>query len=276
MGKNDLETIEFDLLLEAIVRRYGYDFRNYARASIERRVRQAMAKLHLERISELTTHLLHDPQFFQDLVANFSITVTEMFRDPQVYLALREKVIPYLATYPFIKIWHAGCATGEEVYSLAILLMEEGLLERTTIYATDFNEAALETARAGIYPIEKIKEYNENYLRAKGKCSFSSYYHAQYDSVIMNKGLKKALTIARHNLVTDQVFGEMHLIMCRNVLIYFNRELQERVFTLFDESLGHGGFLCLGTKETIRFYPMAENFTEFDPQNKIYRKRSKS
>ncbi len=273
MEKSAIIDIELDLLLEAIVRRFGYDFRNYSRASMERRVEQAKIRMGCDEISDLTKHLLHEPAFFQKLVSDFSITVTEMFRDPEVYSTLRQKVIPYLATYPFIKIWHAGCATGEEVYSLAILLHEEGLLERTTIYATDFNEAALETARQGIYPFKKIKEYNQNYLDGAGKRLFSEYYHARYDRVIMNTILKKNITFARHNLVTDQVFGEMHLIMCRNVLIYFNRTLQDRVFKLFDDSLIHNGFLCLGSKESLRFSKTSINFNAFAPNLKIYRKK---
>lgn len=270
----DIETIEINLLLEGIFQRYGYDFRHYSRASMERRVRQAMSKMRCVTISELTGRLLHDPVFFQQVVADFSITVTEMFRDPEVYRVLREKVAPYLATYPFIKVWHAGCATGEEVYSLAILLLEEGLLERTTIYATDFNEAALQRVRDGIYPVDRIREYCDNYRKAGGRQSFSDYYHAQYDFAIMAPCIKKSITIARHNLVTDQVFGEMHLILCRNVLIYFDRTLQDRVLQLFDESLVHGGFLCLGSKESLSFSSVAEGFSEFDPKQKIYRKRS--
>ncbi len=274
MKKKEIEDIELELLLEAIAKRYGYDFRNYSKASMERRVRQAKVKLGCEEISDLTRKLLHDPAFFQRLVSDFSITVTEMFRDPEVYRTLREKVIPYLATYPFIKVWHAGCATGEEVYSLAILLHEEGLLDRATIYATDFNEEALSTARQGIYSIGTIKEYRDNYLKSGGKFSFSEYYHAQYDSVVMAKFLKKNITFARHNLVTDQVFGEMHLILCRNVLIYFDRTLQDRVFKLFDDSLARNTFLCLGSKESLKFSSVIDDFIEFDRKQKIYRKKS--
>jgi len=273
MEKKDVENLEIDLMLEAIVQRYGYDFRNYSKASIERRVKQAKVKFGCKEITDLTCQLLHNPSFFQELVSNFSITVTEMFRDPHVYRSLREKVIPYLATYPFIKVWHAGCSTGEEVYSLAILLHEADLLRRTTIYATDFNETALNTARDGIYPIEQIKEYIENYKSSGGTESFAQYYHAEYDEVIMSHFLKKNMTFARHNLATDQVFGEMHLILCRNVLIYFNKKLQERVLKLFNNSLAHNSFLCLGSKETIRFSEVKDQFTEFDKELKIFRKK---
>lgn len=273
MEAQKIEAIEIDLLLEAIYRRYGYDFRDYARASMERRIRYGLQRLGCGQISELTRRILYEPEFFQELIDGFSITVTEMFRDPEVYAFLREHVVPYLATYPFIKVWHAGCATGEEVYSLAILLAEEGVLDRTTIYATDFNETALQTAREGIYPSDRLKVYGANYQKSGGGATLANYYHSQYESVIMAKSLKKNITFARHNLVSDQVFGEMHLIVCRNVMIYFNRDLQERVLTLFDESLIGNGFLCLGTKESLRFSSLAGKYRELDPHLKVYRKR---
>lgn len=269
----DREQIEIDLLLEAVFRCYGYDFRHYSRASLQRRIQQAMTRLHCKTISELTARLIHDPQFFQSMVAEFSITVTEMFRDPAVYQTIREKVVPCLATYPFIKIWHAGCATGEEAYSLAILLTEEGLYDRTTIYATDFNEQALSICKEGIYPLGKLQEYSRNYLKGGGAASFSDYYHAQYNSAIMASSLKRNITFARHNLVTDQVFGEMHLILCRNVLIYFDHVLQDRALQLFDESLVHNGFLCLGSHESLQFSSSSESFSVFDRAQRIYRKR---
>ncbi len=273
METHQIEAIETDLLLEAIFRRYGYDFRDYARASMERRIRHGLQRLGCGQISELTRRILYEPEFFQELIDGFSITVTEMFRDPEVYAQLRTQVVPYLATYPFIKVWHAGCATGEEVYSLAILLAEEGILERTTIYATDFNETALHTAREGIYPIDRLQVYSDNYQKSGGRSTLANYYLAQYDSVIMAKSLKKNVTFARHNLVSDRVFGEMHLIICRNVMIYFNRDLQERVLTLFDESLIGNGFLCLGSKESLRFSSLAGKFHELDPPLKVHRKR---
>ncbi len=273
MEQQAVEAIEIDLLLEAIFRRYGYDFRNYARASMERRIRHGMERLGCQQVSELTRRILYEPAFFQDLIASFSITVTEMFRDPEVYAFLRCQVVPYLATYPFIKVWHAGCATGEEVYSLAIVLAEEGILERSIIYATDFNETALQVAREGIYPIDRLKGYSDNYQKSGGRQTLSSYYHAEYDSVIMAKSLKKNITFARHNLASDQVFGEMNLIVCRNVMIYFNRTLQEQVMTLFDDSLVGNGFLCLGSKESLRFSGLAGKYKELDAHLKVYRKR---
>lgn len=273
METQKIASIEIDLLLEGIFRRYGYDFRHYSRASMERRILQGMHKLGCQHISELTRRVLYEPAFFQELIDNFSITVTEMFRDPETYAYLRKQVVPYLATYPFIKVWHAGCATGEEAYSLAILLAEERLLERTTIYGTDFNETALMTAREGIYPLERLKTYSENYQKSGGHETLANYYHAKYDSAIMAKSLKKSITFARHNLASDQVFGEMHLVLCRNVLIYFDRNLQERVLTLFDDSLINNGFLCLGSKESLRFFSMAPRYTELTPRLKVYRKQ---
>lgn len=274
MDNNAIEEIELELLLEAIFRRYGYDFRHYSKASISRRVKHFMARTGQNRISKITSELLHDESFFQDMIEDFSITVTEMFRDPDVYLTLRREVIPFLKTYPFLKIWHAGCASGQEVYSLAILLMEEGLYDRTTIYATDFNEGVLEKARQGIYPISEVKKYIENYRNAGGIESLTDYFEAHYESVIMSKPLKKNITFARHNLVTDHVFGEMHLILCRNVLIYFDRTLQARVLSLLDGSLVRDGFLCLGKKESLRFSPLHDSYEALDKQMQIYKKRS--
>jgi len=273
MEAQQIEAIEIDLLLEAIFRRYGYDFRHYARASMERRIYAGMDRLNCRPLSELSRRVLHEPTLFQELLNSFSITVTEMFRDPEVYAYLRKQVVPYLATYPFIKVWHAGCATGEEVYSLAILLAEEGILERTTIYATDFNETALMTAKEGIYPIDRVQTFSANYQESGGRTTLSDYYHAEYDSIIMTQALKKNITFARHNLASDQVFGEMHLILCRNVLIYFDRTLQEKVLTLFDDSLIDNGFLCLGSKESLRFSSLADRYLGLAPQQKVYRKR---
>lgn len=273
MIKSEIENIEISLLLEAMYQRYGYDFRDYARASIDRRVRQFAIKSGIKSISEMIPSLLHDESFFQTLIREFSITVTEMFRDPKVYLVLKEKVFPILKTFPFIKIWHAGCATGEEVYSLAILLSEAGLSKKATIFATDFNDDALATAKQGIYPIENIKQSTLNYQKAGGSKSFSDYYHAKYDSISIANSLKKNITFANHNLVIDQTFSEMHLILCRNVLIYFNKTLQERVFNLFDDSLVNGGFLCLGSKESLLFTSIQDKFVSVDNKEKIYQKR---
>lgn len=264
--------IEVDLFLEAVFRCYGYDFRHYARASIKRRIKHVVQKFEYARISDLTSDLLHKPELFYDIVFEFSVPVTEMFRDSSFYKSLREQVLPYLRTFPFLKIWHAGCATGEEVYSLAILLKEEDLYDRATIFATDFNEKALEKARAGIYSLKDIQTYTKNYQKAGGRDTFSNYYHARYKSAIMESSLSKNITFANHNLVTDAVFGEMNLILCRNVLIYFNRELQNKTLQLFDESLSNSGFLALGSKETIEFSPLIDSYRKIDASEQIYRK----
>jgi len=269
-----IELIEIDLLLEAVFRRYGYDFRSYARASIERRIRQFMSGAGCASVSEMIPKVLHDKEFFSRLARYFSISVTEMFRDPFVYRAVREKVVPLLRTWPHFKIWHAGCATGEEIYSLAIVLKEEGVYDRATIYATDFNDEALERAREGLYEVGKMKEATRNYQQAGGKVPFSEYYHARYDAAAMDGSLKERITFANHNLAVDEAFGEMHLVFCRNVLIYFNRELQNRALRLFTESLVHGGFLCLGTKEDLQFTDVSSRYEVVDGKAKIYRKKS--
>jgi chemotaxis protein methyltransferase CheR len=270
--KNDLESIEIDLLLEAIFRRYGYDFRSYARASIERRIKLFLSSSGCSSISELIPHILRDKEFFSRLVRYFSVSVTEMFRDPSVYRALREKVVPLLKTWPHIKIWLAGCATGEEVYSLAIILKEEGLYDRATIYATDFSDEALEHAREGIYDPAKLQEATRNYQQAGGKRSFSEYYLARYDAAAMDAALRERVVFSGHNLAMDGVFGEMHLILCRNVLIYFNRDLQNRALHLFTDSLVHGGYLCLGTKETLQFTDVSHCYDAVDSKARIYKK----
>lgn len=267
------EQIQIKLLLEAIYLKYGYDFRNFAQAHLRRRIARRLSLDKLPHISEMQNRLLTERHFFEKLLLDFSINTTEMFRDPTFYKAMRKEVIPVLKTYPFIKIWHAGCSTGEEVYSTAILLKEEGLYERTQIYATDFNERILKKAREGIYPIDQIKEYTLSYQKAGGQESFADYYTARYDSAIIDKSLKKNVVFADHNLATDGVFGEMNLIMCRNVLIYFNKKLQNRVVGLFYNSLCRNGFLCLGSKETIRFTEYENDFTPFVDREKIYRKR---
>ncbi|MBN1408565.1 MAG: protein-glutamate O-methyltransferase CheR [Calditrichaceae bacterium] len=266
------EEIEVRLLLEAIYLKYGYDFRNYAKASIKRRINQRMVLSKLDNISAMQHHLLSNRAFFELLLHDFSIQVTEMFRDPSFYLAIRKQVVPVLRTYPYIKIWHAGCASGEEVYSMAILLKEEGLLDKTLIYGTDINEVVLKKAKDGIYPVDKIKEFTQNYHKAGGTKSFSDYYTAKYNAVIMNKELKKNIIFAQHNLATDNDFGEMNLIMCRNVLIYFDDSLENRVFGLFNNSLVRQGFLCLGSKESMTYSDSYKNFEEFVPKEKIYRK----
>lgn len=269
----DTEDIEIGLLVDGIYQRYGYDFRNYSRAHMKRRILHRMGKENIETVSMLQNRVLHDGDYFRNLLPEFSINVTEMFRDPEFFSVLRKEVIPYLASYPRLKIWHAGCSSGEEVYSMAILLKEEGLYDRTTIYATDFNDRILKKASEGIYPIESVKDYTRNYISAGGREAFSDYYMARYDSVIMDQSLKQNISFLNHNLVTDHVFAEMDLIMCRNVLIYFDRSLQNRVLKLFDESLSNSGILCLGTKETIDYSDVAGKFGKLDERLKVYRKK---
>jgi chemotaxis protein methyltransferase CheR len=273
MNPAEVESIEIDLLLEALYRAYGYDFRSYARASIERRIRQFLSGSDCRSITEMIERMLHDEEIFTGLVQCFSISVTEMFRDPFVYRAVREEVVPVLRTWPHVKVWHAGCATGEEVYSMAIVLREEGIYDRTTIYGTDFNDSALARAKEGVYPTASIQEGTRNYQQAGGIASFSDYYHARYDAAAIDRSLKQRITFANHNLVSDAVFGEMQLIFCRNVLIYFDRDLQDRVLGLFTESLVHGGFLCLGTKEDLRFSTVADHYKELNRKARLYKKR---
>ncbi len=267
------EKIEIQLLLQAAYLKYGYDFRRYAGALVRRRLLRRLSLSGLKSISEMQNRLLHDRSFFEALLSDLSINVTEMFRDPSFYRALRDKVIPALKGHPFIKIWHAGCSTGEEVYSMAILLKEEGMLEKTQIYGTDFSHQVIQKAKEGIYPIDRMKEYGSNYRESGGSGSLSDYYTARYDYAVMDRSLKTNVILADHNLVTDGVFGEINLILCRNVLIYFNRDLQDRVFGLFRDSLCAGGFLCLGPKESVRFSKCADDFEDWGKTERIYRRR---
>lgn len=271
--KIETEDLEIQLLLEAIYLKYGYDFRDYARASVKRRILHRMNLSDLRNLAEMQHKVLYESEFFERLLLDLSINVTEMFRDPSFYQALRTEVLPMLKTYPFVKIWHAGCSTGEEAYSMAILLKEEGLYERAQIYATDFNDLVLQKAKEGIYPVESVKDYTLNYQRAGGKAAFVDYYTAHHHSIILDRSLKKNIVFANHNLETDGVFGEMHLILCRNVMIYFNRELQDRVIRLFHDSLCRHGILSLGSKESIRFSAHAKHFDDLVADEKIYRKR---
>ncbi len=265
--------IELQLLLQAIYLKYGYDFRDYAKASIKRRIQHRMNKDGFNNISEMQHKLLNEISFFETLLLDLSINVTEMFRDPTFYQAIRKHVIPILKTFPFLKIWHAGCSTGEEVYSMAIVLKEEGLYERAQIYATDMNQTVLKKAKEGIFPINRLKQYTENYQKSGGQESFSDYYDAHYEHAIVDSSLKQNILFSDHNLATDGVFGEMNLIMCRNVLIYFTRELQNRALELFANSLCEGGILCLGSKETIRFATCSDQFTDLAREEKIYLKK---
>jgi chemotaxis protein methyltransferase CheR len=273
MGEADSERIEIDLLLEGVRRRYGYDFRHYSFASLKRRLDHARQEAGLARHSEVLDRVLHDERFFDSFLKSLSITVTEMFRDPPFYQAVREKIVPVLKTYPFVKIWHAGCATGEEVYSMAILLHEEGLLDRARLYATDFNKHALDAAEKGVYPAKAMEAHAANYVAAGGTRSFADYYSAGYDLARMKDVLREPITFSYHNLVTDGVFGEMNLICCRNVLIYFDKMLQDRVLTLFSDSLRHGGFLCLGSKESLSFSTADEQFEPVAGKLRIFKKR---
>ena len=264
------ENIEVNLLLEAIFQKYGYDFRDYSRASIKRRIKHTLTMCGLNNISEMIRNILYDEHFFSILLLNLSINVTEMFRDPLFYKALIETVIKALAKKSFVRIWHAGCATGEEAYSMAIVLKEAGLYERYRIYATDFNEEVIRKAREGIYPINNIIKYGDNYTKSTGNHNFSKYYTSRYDYAIIDRSLRKNIIFSDYNLVTDHVFCEMDLIVCRNVLIYFNKKLQNRVIHLFIESLAPKGYLCLGLQESIKFTDFADRFEEIARREKIY------
>jgi chemotaxis protein methyltransferase CheR len=270
------EDLEIELLLNGIIKRYGYDFTHYSYDSLKRRLTTVLEREKIQYFTELLHKVFHDEKFFDTFLQQMSVTVTEMFRDPEFYLAVRTKVIPILKTFPFIKIWHAGCATGEEVYSMAILLHEEGFLERTRFYATDFNKYSLDTASKGIYPLERINGFSDNYKRAGGKHSLSDYYSSKYDFAKFKDFLKDKITFSYHNLVTDGVFGEMNLICCRNVLIYFDGQLQNQVLSLFMESLRHDGFLCLGSNEGISFTGVETSFREIDRKQRIYKKQEKT
>jgi chemotaxis protein methyltransferase CheR len=268
----DLERIEIELLLEGVFRHYGFDFRSYAYASIRRRLWKRIEAEGLSSISELQTLVLHNPAAMERLLLDLSVSVTAMFRDPGFYQVFRSDVVPLLRTYPFIRIWHAGCSTGEEVYSMAILLEEEDLLERTRIYATDINDAVLQQARAGIFPLNRMQEYTENYIRAGGKRSFSEYYTAKYDGALFSPSLSRNIVFSQHNLVTDRSFAEFTVIFCRNVLIYFDRDLQDHVHSLFYDSLVMFGILALGSKESLRFSQYEPCYEKLHPREKLYRK----
>lgn len=264
--------IEIRLLVQAVHLRYGHDFRDYAFASLKRRVLQAQERMGADTISALQERVLHDPAQFAQLLQYLTVPVSEMFRDPTYFLALRRHVVPVLRTYPSLKVWVAGCSTGEEAYSLAILLKEEGLLERTILYATDINHASLEKARQGIFSLEPMQSFTRNYQRAGGLRSFSDYYTAAYGGALFDKALRQSITFADHSLATDAVFSETQLVSCRNVLIYFNRALQDRAIGLFHESLTRRGFLGLGSKETLEFSAYADRFEPVSRADRLYRK----
>jgi chemotaxis protein methyltransferase CheR len=268
-----IEDLEIQLLLEALYQRYHYDFRHYARASIKRRLVQARAQLGFGSISALQDQVLHDPSMLPRLLDYLTVQVSEMFRDPSYFRALREKVLPHLRTYPSLKVWIAGCSTGEELYSLAILFREEGLYQRTLFYATDINPEALSAAEAGVYSLDRIQKFTENHQKSGGKSSLSDYYTADYGRAAFDKTLRERVVFSDHSLVTDSVFAEMHLISCRNVMIYFDRPLQDRAIGLFRDSLTRKGFLGLGSKESLRFSEHAGAFADFVPAEKIYQRR---
>ncbi|MGC4118670.1 MAG: CheR family methyltransferase [Myxococcales bacterium] len=264
--------LELGLLLEAIHQKYRYDFRHYALASLRRRLTQAMERFGCESLSALQGRVLREPALFRDLLPYLTVQVSEMFRDPAFFRALRERVAPRLATYPSLRVWIAGCSAGEEVYSLAILLREEGLLERTTLYATDISPQALEKAEAGIYELGRIAQFTEGYREAGGRTSLSDYYTAAYGAAVFDKSLRKNVVFSDHSLATDQVFAEVQLVCCRNVLIYFDQELQDRAVGLFHDALSHRGYLGLGAKETLRFSRWAGAFEEVSGRDRIYQR----
>ena len=271
-ARDDVDEIELSLLLEGIYRRYGFDFREYAPASLRRRVWRRVHAEGLTTLSALQDRLLHDRACMERLLLDLSINVTAMFRDPTFYIAFRQKVVPILRTYPFTRIWTAGCSTGEEVYSLAILLHEAGVYERTRIYATDINETVLDRARRGVFPLDKMREYTQNYISAGGERAFSEYYVAKYDGAQFQRSLMENVVFAQHNLVSDRSFNEFNVVVCRNVMIYFDRALQDRVHRLFYDSLVTFGVLALGAKESIRFSHYEDRYEELDAAERLYKK----
>jgi chemotaxis protein methyltransferase CheR len=269
---DDPERIEVDLLLEAVYRRYSYDFRGYARASLRRRLWRRAGQERVTTLSGLQERVLHDPMVMERLLRDLSINVTEMFRDPAFFRSLREKVVPILRTYPYVRVWNAGCSTGEETFSLAILLDEAGLLERTRIYATDMNDDVLGHASSGRFPLDKMRRYTENYQRAGGTGDFSKYYSVRGNEAVFSGALLDGAVFAQHNLAQDSSFNEFQLVMCRNVLIYFGRPLQERVHDLFLESLARFGVLALGHKESV-VGSHEDRYEVLDPTEKLYRRK---
>ena len=270
--EREIEELELELLLTAVAQRYGYDFRSYARGSLERRVRNAMEKEGVATLSRLQERVLHDPAAMHRFVETVTVHTTAMFRDPEHYLAIRQHVIPLLRTYPFARIWHAGCATGEEVYSLAILLEEEGLYDRCRIYATDISDLVLDRARKAIYPLHMMRDYTINYQRAGGTREFSSYYTADDKNAVLRQALKRNIVFSQHNLVSDGVFNEFHVVLCRNVTIYFDEPLRNRVHRLIHESLMKFGVLGLGAKESLRDTPFESHYEALAPEVKLWKR----
>lgn len=262
---------EISILLDDLLKVYGYDFNYYSKASLKRRVNRLFTLDKFRNFDEFRARITSDTNYIKRFIEEITVNVTEMFRDSSFYRELRANVLPALGTNPFIRIWHAGCSTGEEVYSMAILLHEAGLLQKSLIYATDINPAVLERAKSGIFPISHMKHYSENYIESGGIQDFSSYYTANYDSVKFNPDFRSKMIFSTHNLVSDRSFNEFHLIMCRNVLIYFDKDLQERVFGLFDSSLGNLSYLALGSKETLKFSDVSTKYVQVGKE-KIWRK----
>ena len=265
--------IELELLIEAIYQKYHYDFRQYAVASLKRRLSTALIQLGCKTLSQLQDRVLHEPGIFAEVLNFLTVPVSELFRDPRYFRSLRDSVVPLLRTYPSLRIWVAGCSTGEEAYSLAILLREEALLERTLIYATDINPHTLQKAQAGVYEIERVAAFTENHRLSGGKGSLSDYYTAAYGKVVLDRSLKQSIVFCDHSLATDSVFAEVQLVSCRNVLIYFNRDLQDRALGLFREALCRKGFLGIGAKESVRFSVHADAFVPFVRDDRIFQKR---
>lgn len=270
-----IDDIELRLLLEAVFRKYHYDFRGYSMASIKRRMKQAREHFGCRSYSQLQDRILHDPNVFPEMLSYLTVQVSEMFRDPSYFRAIREKVVPHLRTYPSLKVWVAGCSAGEELYSLVILFREEGLDERTMFYATDINPEALRKAQAGVYALDRMQLFTQNHRESGGKSSLSDYYTAAYGAATFDKSLRKRVVFSDHSLVSDAVFAEVQLVSCRNVLIYFERELQDRAIGLFKDALSYKGFLGLGSKESLRFSAHVDEFAEFSRDERIYQRRGK-
>jgi len=267
-----VHALELELLLTAIARRYGYDFRHYAPASLFRRVRRAMQEERVQTISGLQERLLHDPGAMRRFVSVLSVHVTSMFRDPPLYRLLRSQVIPVLRTYPFVRIWHAGCATGEEAYSVAILLDEEGLYDRCRIYATDISDDLLTRAKAGVFSLGQMRDFTANYIQSGGTRDFSGYYTADSQHAVLKKELQRNIVFSQHNLATDRCFNEFQLVLCRNVMIYFDHELRRHVHRLLYDSLGRFGILTLGTRESIRFSEYEDRYEVLNEKLRLYRR----
>jgi chemotaxis protein methyltransferase CheR len=273
MTDGDVENVEIRLLLEGIQQVYGYDFRDYADASMKRRLTHWLAESGFDTFSAAQSRLLREPRVFEALLRGITVNVTEMFRDPAFFKTLRTQVVPFLKTYPFVKIWHAGCATGEEAYSMAILLNEEGMSGHYRMYATDINEVVLQRAAEGIVSLADMQKFTRNYQKSGGSGSFADYYTARYDRAVLSGTLKKDIVFAPHNLAADAEFGEMHVVLCRNTMIYFKPALKERCLRLFDSSLLPGGFLCVGLKETLEDKSVGSHYQELVPGMRIFRKR---